>query len=111
MRKHFAALPIAGLLLLGAAAPSFAAGNNKHEGQNAEMRERDALANTNLTLSQAIATAEQQTGGKAYDAGADVDTGTPRVVVETNGPKGVQTVTIDAQSGKVVGTHSGGETD
>jgi hypothetical protein len=88
MRKYFAVLPIAGLLLLSAVPPSLAAGHNNHEGQNAEMREQDALANTTITLSQAIATAEQQTGGKAYDAGSDVDTGTPRIVVETNGPKG-----------------------
>ena len=35
----------------------------------------------------------------------------PRVVVETNGPKGVQTVIVDAQNGQIVGGHPGGEAD
>jgi len=55
-----------------------------------------------LTLSQAIAIAEHQTGGKAYDAGVIVDHGKSRVVVETNGP---------TQSGQVVGGHAGGVPD
>ena len=41
----------------------------------------------------------------------DVAHGKPRIVVETNGPKGVQTVIVDAQSGKIVGGHAGGEAD
>lgn len=76
-----------------------------------KMQEQSALQSTSLTLTQAIATAEQHTGGKAFDAGTDVDHGPPRVVVETNGPNGVQTVTMDAQSGKVLSTRSGSEPD
>lgn len=111
MRAYVTILPMAALLALGMAAPAFAAGHNAEHAKAGEMQEENALQNTNMTLSQAIATAEQQTGGKAFDAGTDVDSGTPRVVVETNGPKGVQTVTIDAQSGQVVGTRAGGEAD
>ena len=70
-----------------------------------------ALQGTKVTLSEAIATAERQTGGKAFDAGVDVDHGAPRIVVETNGAKGVQTVIVDAGSGQVVGGHAGGEAD
>jgi uncharacterized membrane protein YkoI len=55
--------------------------------------------------------AEHQTGGKAFDAGVNVDDGKPRVIVETNGPQGVQTVIIDAQSGQVISGHAGGEPD
>lgn len=76
-----------------------------------EDRETTALQGAKVSLTQAIATAEQQTGGRAYDAGVDVKGGQTRIAVETNGPKGVQTVTIDAQSGQVVGTHAGGEQD
>jgi uncharacterized membrane protein YkoI len=60
---------------------------------------------------QAIGIAEQKTGGKAFDAGVDVDNGKPRIVVETNGTNGIQTVIIDAQSGQIVGGHAGGEAD
>ena len=102
--KHGVAAALAGVFALGLAVPVFAADNGK-------AHEDTALQGTPLTLPQAIATAEQQTGGKAYDAGVDVDHGKPRVVVETNGPKGVQTVIVDAASGQVVGGHAGGEAD
>jgi len=74
-------------------------------------QEATALQSAKISLSQAVASAEQQTGGRAYDAGVAVKGGQTRIVVETNGPKGVQTVAIDAQSGQVVDSHSGGETD
>ncbi len=92
------------VFLLGLAGPTFAASSG-------EVQEQTALQGTELTLAQAISTAEQHTGGKAFDAGADVDHGKARVVVETNGPKGVQTVIVDAHSGQIVGGHAGGETD
>jgi uncharacterized membrane protein YkoI len=100
------AIPVAlaGAIVLGFAGPSFAASRD-------EAREQTALQGTNFTLTQAIAAAEQQTGGKAFDAGVDVDKGKPRIVVETNGPKGVQTVIVDAQSGQIIGGHAGGEAD
>jgi uncharacterized membrane protein YkoI len=102
--KHAAAIALAGILSVGVAGTTSAASSD-------EAQEQTALQGTKLTLSQAIAAAEQQTGGKAYDAGVDVDHGKPRVVVETNGPKGVQTVIVDAQSGQVIGGHAGGEAD
>ena len=100
--KLIATLALAGLLATGAVAGA-AAGS--------EDREAAALQGAKVSLTQAIATAEQQTGGKAYDAGVDVKGGQTRIVVETNGPKGVQTVSIDAQSGQVVGSHAGAEAD
>jgi uncharacterized membrane protein YkoI len=98
------AVALAGVLLLNTAGPSFAA-------DNGEAQEETALLGTKLTLSQAIATAEQQTGGKAFDAGVNIDDGKPRVIVETNGPKGAQTVVFDAESGQIIGGHTGGEPD
>ena len=74
-------------------------------------REATALAGAKVSLVQAIASAEQHTGGRAYDAGVDVGGGRTRIVVETNGPNGVQTVAIDANSGQVVDSHAGGEAD
>ena len=102
--KYAPAVALAGALFFGLAGTTFAAAND-------ETREEMALQNTTLTLSQAISTAEQQTGGKAFDAGVDVDHGKPRVVVETNGRKGVETVIIDAQNGQIIGGHKGGEAD
>ena len=94
---------VAAMLLLGATVPAIAASTKRQE--------QSALQGTSFTLSQAIVMAEQHTGGKAFDAGTDVDHGAPRVVVETNGPNGVQTVTMDAQSGKIVNAHPGSEPD
>ncbi len=76
-----------------------------------EAREASALQGAKVSLTQAIGAAEQQTGGKAYDAGVALADGKSRIVVETNGPKGVQTVVVDAQTGAIVGTHAGGEAD
>ena len=100
---HIVAAAFAAVLCAGVVAPALAA--------SSQVQEQTALQGTQVTLSQAIAVAERQTGGKAYDAGVDVDHGKPRVVVETNGPKGVQTLMVDVQNGQVVGGHPGGEAD
>jgi uncharacterized membrane protein YkoI len=101
--EYCAAIALAGVLILGVAGPTFSA--------NGEAREETALLGTKLSLSQAISIAEHQTGGKAFDAGVDVDHGKPRIVVETNGTNGVQTVVVDAESGQIVGGHAGGQPD
>jgi uncharacterized membrane protein YkoI len=103
--KLLTTLAITALIGTGlVAGTALAAGND-------EASEATALQGAKVTLSQAIGTAEQQTGGQAYDAGVDIKDGAARIAVETNGPKGVQTVIVDAQSGKVVGTHAGAEQD
>ena len=91
---------LAGLMLAAAAAAATG-------GRDPEAAAVDTMR---VSLTQAIATAEQHTGGTAYDAGVDADKGTT-IVVETNGPKGAQTVTVDANSGKIVSEHQGGEQD
>ena len=102
--QRSAAIALAGVLVIGLSRPALG-------GTKSEAKEQTALQGAALTLSQAIAIAEHQTGGKAYDAGVVVGHGKPRVVVETNGPTGVLTVIIDAQSGQVVGGHAGGVPD
>jgi uncharacterized membrane protein YkoI len=104
INQHRAAVTFAGILFLGGAGSALAV-------TGGEAQEETALQETSLTLSQAIAMAEHQTGGKAFDAGVNVDEGKPRVIVETNGTQGVQTVIIDAQSGQIVSGHAGGEPD
>jgi uncharacterized membrane protein YkoI len=102
-------LILAGVIVLGLAGPGLA---GPGPAANADAtREETALLGAKVSLSQAIATAEQKTGGKAFDAGVDVAKGKPRIIVETNGPEGVQTVIVDAQSGEIVGGHAGGEAD
>ena len=101
--KLVTALAITGLLAAGGSA-AFAAAP-------APDREATALQGAKVSLPEAIATAERETGGQAYDAGADIHAGYPRIAVETNGPRGVQTVTVDAQSGKILATHAGPEQD
>lgn len=107
MKRYVLLVPLAGFLAGGAIVPALA----DRPQPAGEARESDVLQGTTLTLPAAIATAERQTGGKAFDAGTDIDHGIPRVVVETNGTTGVQTVIIDAQSGRIMGTHAGGEAD
>jgi uncharacterized membrane protein YkoI len=99
----------AAMLVMSHAGSGVSAAQNNNESHEGNVS--TALASAKTTLSQAIVTAEQRTGGKAYEAGVDVEAGKPRIIVETTGPNGVQTVTVDAQNGQVIGTHAGGERD
>ena len=98
-------LAVAGVLVTGTLAGTAYAGNLD------ENREANALQAAKVSLTRAIATAEQRTGGRAYDAGVDLKGNETHIGVETNGPTGVQTVIVDTQSGQVVGAHAGGEAD
>jgi uncharacterized membrane protein YkoI len=100
------AIIAAALLLAGTAWAGTA-----HAAGSDESREATALNGSQVTLSQAIAQAEAATHGRAFDAGVDFDKSKPRITVETNGPDGVQTVIVDAQSGRLLSTRAGGETD
>ena len=100
--KPVAALALAGLLIAGTLGTAHAASQDE---------EATALQGAKVSLVQAIAAAEQQTGGRAFDAGADRKGGTPRITVETNGPEAVRTTVIDAQNGQASGTRAGGGQD
>lgn len=76
---------------------------------NQDRRDTAALATMKVTLPQAIATAEQQVGGQAVGADVSQERGTVRIAVEVAGPQGVKTVLVDAQTGQVTATHSGGQ--
>ena len=105
MKKLAPGIAFAALLAVGAlSGTAFAATGD-------EPREATSLSSTTISLSQAIASAEHQTGGRAYDAGVDLSGGQTRIVVETNGPKGVETVAVNAQNGAIISTSPGGETD
>ena len=57
-----------------------------------------------ITLTEAIATAEKETAGKAINAGVDNENGTIFIGVAVVQGKKVQKVLIDPQTGKVVKT-------
>jgi uncharacterized membrane protein YkoI len=103
--KLTTSLALAGLLAFGAI------GGTAIAASRAENPEATALQNAKVSLIQVITTAEQQTGGRAFDAGIDGKGSKTRFMVETTGPKGVQTVEIDAQTGLIVGGHAGGIPD
>ena len=74
-------------------------------------REAVAMQGSKVSLVQAIALAERQTGGLAYDAGVDAKVADPCIMVETNGPNGLQTTSVDGQTGLVVDHDAGAEED
>lgn len=96
--KRIAPLTLAALLATGAAG---GIAHAKDRDRNRDGRDAAALANTNVTLTQAIAAAEQQAGGRAVGADVSQERGTTRIAVEVAGPQGVKTVLVDAQTGQV----------
>ncbi len=60
-----------------------------------------SLATVHVTLQQAIATAEQQSPGRAISAEIRQNKGAARIEVEVMGAQGTQLVLVDAQSGQV----------
>lgn len=76
--------------------------------RNEDRRDAAALAGIKVTLQQAIATAEQQAGGRAVGADVSREQGATRIAVEIAGPQGVKTVLVDAQTGQVTAAHDGG---
>lgn len=76
--------------------------------RNEDRRDAAALAGMKVTLQQAIATAEQQAGGRAVGADVSREQGATRIAVEIAGPQGVKTVLVDAQTGQVTAAHNGG---
>jgi len=72
------------------------------ESERNDAAELARLPAGHVTLAAAIATAEQQTGGKAIDASFGNENGTMLVEVEVAKGNAVHTVKLDAASGKVV---------
>jgi uncharacterized membrane protein YkoI len=91
---------LAAVLLFSTAAGIAQARDHEHGGQNAE--ERAAILSAKTSLAQAIATAEQETGGKAIDAGIENEDGNTAFEVKIVKGDAVQKVLIDPQTGKVM---------
>lgn len=101
--KQIVILVAAGMIATGAG------GSLAYAEEHGNHTDAQALANSKISLSQAIATAEQQAGGKAVDAGVDNENGTVRIAVEVASNQGVKTVLVDPQTGQVTGTKTGGD--
>ncbi len=94
--------------VLSACVALAAAGAVAHaEGQGKDGRDAAMLAGMKVTLTQAIATAEQQSGGRAVSADTAQEKGAVQIAVEVVGPQGTKTLMVDAQTGKVTATHDG----
>lgn len=101
-KKRILPIALAALVATGAAGGLAFAKERGDVGNDAA-----ALANTKVTLQQAIATAEQQAGGRAVSADIGQERGATRIEVEVVGPQGVKTVMVDAQTGQVTATRDG----
>ena len=93
-RTHLLAL--ATIVALGGAAGIAQAGDKLDAAEMAK------LAAAKTSLSQAIAIAEKETGGKAIDADFDNKDGTLSLEIEVLKDNAVSKVIIDADTGKVV---------
>ena len=94
---------IVGTLLVmatGTMAASAAPGNNEQRGTPID------FSKATVTMSQAVATAEQQAGGRATRAKLENETGKLLYEVKVAGKDKATEVQIDAQDGKVLATNA-----
>lgn len=96
LRTGFAALAVASVLAMGLGTNAIAGGGDKEE--------KAALASASITLSDAIAVAEKEVGGKAFEAEVEDKRGgvfyyEVEVVMPDGGEK---KVLIDMDTGEVV---------
>jgi uncharacterized membrane protein YkoI len=81
---------------LGVADAAYARDNDRRTNEAA------VIANAKVSMAQAIATAEQQTGGKAVDTGIEEQNGAMYLEVQVLKDGQKHSVLIDPQSGQVV---------
>lgn len=95
------AYAIAVVMLVGAAGGALA------KGKNEDANDMAALSSMKVSLTQAIATAEQQGGGKAVSADIVTKGGSPQIAVELIASGSTKKITIDGKTGQVTGTANG----
>jgi uncharacterized membrane protein YkoI len=103
-RSKFAVTVTAVVLGIVGTGTAFAAStlHRDYEGAGREERELSAVVNAKTSLAQAIAVAENQTGGKAVESGVESRNGTMAYEVEISDGTTVQTVFVDPNSGQVM---------
>lgn len=100
-RKKLLTAALAGVLASGAIGGSIAAYARNNDNPTDEAA---IMANAKISMVQAIATAEQQTGGRAVGTGIEDQDGTIYFEVQVLNGGARHKVLIDPQSGKVVKT-------
>lgn len=101
IRRTLLTATLAGVIASGAIGGSIAvyARNNEQATNEAAI-----MANAKITLAQAIATAEQQVGGRAVGTGIEDQDGTVYFEVQVVKGGARQKVLVDPQTGKIVKT-------
>lgn len=101
IRRTLLTATLAGVIASGAVGGSIAAyARNNEQATN----EAAIMANAKITMAQAIATAEQQVGGKAVGTGIEDQDGTVYLEVQVVKDGARQKVLVDPQTGKIVKT-------
>lgn len=95
---------ITAIVLASATAGGIGAVAYAKEGRESAATEAAIIANAKVTLGQAIAAAENATGGKAVDSGIEDQNGTVHFEVTTLKDGTYQKVLVDTQTGNVVKT-------
>lgn len=101
VRRKLLTAALAGVIVSGAIAGSVAAYARNNEQATDEAA---IMANAKITMTQAIAAAEQQAGGKAVGTGIEDQDGTVYFEVQVIKDGARQEVLVDPQTGKVVKT-------
>ncbi|MEQ8345933.1 MAG: PepSY domain-containing protein [Sneathiellaceae bacterium] len=99
IRSKILPAAMAAALVVGASGAAFA-GDSKHEMSDAQ--EAATILAAKTSLSQAIAVAEQQTGGKAIEAAPEQHGGMLAYEIHTAKDGVIQTVLVAPESGKVI---------
>ena len=100
LRSKFIPATMAAVIALGAGADSAATGEHENVGEIAA-----ALA-AKVSPAQAIATAEQQTGGRAVKIDVEGKNGTHLYEIKTISGENLAAVFVDSATGKVVSTEA-----
>ena len=102
LRSKIVPAAMAAFIALGAASGLAYASDNGRSGESGGAQERAAALSAKTSIAQAIAAAEQETGGKAIDAGLENQNGTVSYEVEIAKGDKVEKVFVDLQTGKVL---------
>jgi uncharacterized membrane protein YkoI len=102
LRTKIVPIAMAAVIALGSAVGVASAANNTPVGESGGAQEIATVVNAKTSLAQAIAAAEQQSGGKAIDAGLENENGAMAFAVDVAKDNIVQKVLVDLQTGKVL---------
>lgn len=102
-KSPYISLALIAALTAGGVGMAFAksSGTNGSPTEQSDALKLAALADAKVSITDAIAIAEKDGGGKAVDAGFADENGSYAYEVEVLDTNGEQTVLVDAQSGKV----------